>query len=90
MKNPTTGSARKIAANELCWHAHHYTIDRRNCVLFCHHETRFTLFLAGLKKREFQDLGPWFQDAWLNTLLRLGYEAELIRKAAERELLRNL
>ena len=66
------------------WHAHHYTIDRRNCVLFCHDETRFTLFLAGLKKHEFQDLGPWFEDVWLNTLLHLGYEAELIRNAAER------
>lgn len=64
------------------WHAHHYTIDRRNCVLFCHDETRFTLFLAGLKKREFQDLNPWFQDLFLNTLLRLGYESDLISKAA--------
>lgn len=26
------------------WHAHHYTIDHRNCVLFCHDTTRFTLF----------------------------------------------
>lgn len=64
------------------WHAHHYTIDRRNCVLFCHDETRFTLFLAGLKKREFQDLSPWFQDLFLNTLLRLDYETDLISKAA--------
>ena len=51
------------------WHAHHYTIDHRNCVLFCHDTTRFTLFLAGLMKREFQDLGPWVQDVFLNTLL---------------------
>jgi len=65
------------------WHAHHYTIDHRSCVLFCHDETRFMLFLAGLKKREFQDLGPWIQDVFLNTLLRLGCEPELISKAAD-------
>jgi hypothetical protein len=65
------------------WHAHHYTIDHRNCVLFCHDTTRFTLFLAGLKKQEFQDLSPWFHDLFLNTLLRLGCETELIRKAAD-------
>ena len=25
------------------WHAHVYVIDRRNCLLFCHDETRYTV-----------------------------------------------
>ena len=44
------------------WHAHLYTIDRRNCLMFCHDETRFTLFMAGLKKPDFGNLTSWFLD----------------------------
>lgn len=29
------------------WHANLYTIDRRNCLLFCHDDTRYTVFLPG-------------------------------------------
>ena len=32
------------------WHAHLFTIDRRQCVMFCHDATRCTLFLPGLRK----------------------------------------
>jgi hypothetical protein len=65
------------------WHAHFYTIDRRNCLMFCHDETRFTLFMAGLKKPDFGNLTGWFLDYFANTLLRLGYEHELIMKATD-------
>jgi hypothetical protein len=34
------------------WHAHLYTYDRRQCVLFCHDESRYCLFLPGLVKEE--------------------------------------
>jgi uncharacterized protein DUF6933 len=29
------------------WHADRLTLDRRQCVLFCHDETRAALFIAG-------------------------------------------
>jgi hypothetical protein len=63
------------------WHAHFYTIDRRNCLMFCHDKTRFTLFMAGLKKPDFERLEHWFLDYFANTLLQLGYNHELIMKA---------
>jgi len=63
------------------WHANLYTIDRRNCVMFCHDQTRFVLFMAGLKKDDFANLNYWFQDLFANTLLKLDYDTDLIEKA---------
>lgn len=62
------------------WHANIYTIGRRNCVMFCHDQTRFVLFMAGLKKEHFANLDFWFQDLFVNTLLKLGYDTALIEK----------
>ncbi len=62
------------------WHANLYTIDRRNCVMFCHDQTRFTLFAAGLKKTDFANLDSWFQDLFANTMLKLGYETSLLER----------
>ena len=39
------------------WHGHLYTLDRRQCVMFCHDATRFVLFKAGLRKEHFAELG---------------------------------
>jgi len=66
------------------WHANIYTIDRRNCILFCHDQTRFVLFMAGLKKEHFANLNALFQDMFVNTLLKLGYDTNLIEKALAR------
>lgn len=63
------------------WHANLYTIDRRNCLMFCHDQTRFVLFMAGLKKGDFANLDFWFQDLYANTMLKLGYDTALIEKA---------
>jgi len=41
-----------------------YTIDHRNCLLFCHDETRYTLFLSGLRKLDFAELDRWFKEAF--------------------------
>jgi len=60
------------------WHANLYTIDRRNCLMFCHDQTRFTLFVAGLKKDDFANLDFWFQDLFANTMLKLGYDPRLL------------
>jgi len=62
------------------WHANLYTIDRRNCVMFCHDQTRFTFFAAGLKKDDFSNLDYWFQDLFANTMLKLGYDTHLLEQ----------
>ena len=62
------------------WHANLYVIDRRNCVMFCHDQTRFVLFMAGLKKADFARLDFWFQDLFANTMLKLDYDPRLIEK----------
>ena len=63
------------------WHANLYVIDRRNCVMFCHDQTRFVLFMAGLKKADFASLDFWFEDIFGNAMLKLGYEPGLLEKA---------
>lgn len=64
------------------WHAHLYTYDRRQCVLFCHDKSRYCLFLPGLLKRDLQNLADFtgnyswqacrfrmFRKRWLLALL---------------------
>jgi hypothetical protein len=63
------------------WHANLYTIDHRQCVLFCHDRTRFVLFIPGLKKKDFHNLDFWFNDVFANTLMKCRYETRLIEKA---------
>jgi Domain of unknown function (DUF6933) len=63
------------------WHANLYLINRRNCIMFCHNQTRFVLFMAGLKKSNFANLDFWFQDLYANTMLKLDYDTALIEKA---------
>jgi hypothetical protein len=50
------------------WHGNLYQIDRRQCVLFCHDETRYMLFLPGLKKSHFESLGRLHRDLFLLSL----------------------
>lgn len=38
------------------WHTNLYVIDRRQCVMFCHDQPRFVLFVPGLKKQDFASL----------------------------------
>lgn len=52
------------------WHANLLIIQRRNCVLFVHDQTRFPVFVPALKKPELANLDRWFQDALMNTLLK--------------------
>jgi len=51
------------------WYAHLFTLDRRQCVMFCHDATRYVLFLPGLRKANFAELGSqWFRPLYLATL----------------------
>jgi len=63
------------------WHANLYNIHDRNCMMFCHEQTRFVLFIAGLKQEDFANLDYYFQDLFANTLLKLDYDTGLIEKS---------
>lgn len=69
-KLPTVSTT---ALTETCllgsWHANHYLIQKRNCVMFCHDQTRYCLLLYGLKKAEFEDLAYWFRYWFLESML---------------------
>lgn len=64
------------------WHAHLFTIDRRQCAMFCHDASRYTLFVPGLRKEHFAALGGgWFRQLYLATLAAFGSPPTQIKKA---------
>lgn len=64
------------------WHADRLVFDRRQCVLFCHDETRAALFMPGLKKAQFNELGSkWFPLLFTATLAALGCPDNQIARA---------
>jgi len=63
------------------WHANLFIIDRRNCMLFCHDEIRYTLFLPGLRKEDFADLGRWFRELFTASLAYMGMDDNQVRRA---------
>jgi hypothetical protein len=63
------------------WHGRLFTMDRRQCVMFCHDATRYVLFLPGLRKEHFAELGSmWFCPLYLATLAMFGCPDTQIRK----------
>jgi hypothetical protein len=63
------------------WHGHLFTLDRRQCVMFCHDATRYVLFLPGLRKEHFAALGQqWFRSLYLATLAVFGCTDAQIRR----------
>ncbi len=63
------------------WHAQMYTIDHRQCVMFCHDLTRYVLFLPGLRKAHLAELGgKWFRELYCATLQTMGRPTAQIRK----------
>lgn len=71
------GAASKLGD----WHANLLTIQRRNCVLFVHDQTRFPLFVPALKKQHLANLDRWFDDALINTLMKCGVDDAQLEKA---------
>jgi hypothetical protein len=63
------------------WHAQVYTIDRHHCLLFCHDDTRYTVFLPGLRKEHFAELGRWFKEAFTASLAYMGVVDNQVRRA---------
>jgi hypothetical protein len=64
------------------WHANLLTIQRRNCLLFVHDQTRFPVFIPALTKPDFAIIGRYFDDALMNTLLKCGATQEQLDTAA--------
>ena len=63
------------------WHGHLFTIDHRQCVMFCHDATRYVLFLPGLRKEQFAELGQrWFRSLYLATLAAIGCTDTQLKK----------
>ena len=64
------------------WHGHTFPIDRRQCVMLCHDRTRNSLFLPGLRKPQFAQLGNvWLRQIFAASLALLGCPDTQIRKA---------
>lgn len=63
------------------WHGHLFTLRRRQCVMFVHNATRYMLFLPGLRKEHFAELGSkWFRELFIATLATFGCPDVQIRK----------
>jgi hypothetical protein len=63
------------------WHADRLVLDHRQCVLFCHDESRAALFVAGLRKPQFAELsGEVFRQLFTDTLVVLGCPEAQVRR----------
>ena len=63
------------------WHGHLYSLDRRQCVMFCHDATRYVLFMPGWRKAEFMELSErWFRLLFQATLVFCGCPEAQIKK----------
>ncbi len=64
------------------WHANLLILQRRNCVLFVHDNTRFPVFIKELRKPDFANLAWHFDDAFMNTLMKAGANETQMTAAA--------
>lgn len=65
------------------WHANITTIQRRQCVVFCHDQTRFALVLIGATTKELKAIDYWFSDLLVNTLLKADIDPALIEATCQ-------
>jgi len=63
------------------WHAHLHHIDRRQCVFFCRDATRYVMFLPGLRKEQFMELGRWHRELFTACLAYQGLPDAQVRRA---------
>lgn len=75
----TEGAEQSIGS----WHANITTIQRRQCVVFCHDQTRFALVLIGATAKELKAIDYWFSDLLVNTLLKSGVDPALIEATCQ-------
>lgn len=62
-------------------HANLLTLDRRQCVLFCHDATRYALFVPGLRAPQRAELGRWHRELLLAVLEAQGLPHHRIVRA---------
>lgn len=73
---------KKVLNNPLSgWHANLLMLQRRNCVLLVHNQTRFPVFIIGLTKPDFAALDYRFTDCFMNTLLNVGASEKQMQAA---------
>ncbi len=65
------------------WHANITTIQRTQCVVFCHDQTRFALVMIGATAKELKAIDYWFSDLLVNTLLKAGVDPALIEATCQ-------
>ncbi len=65
------------------WHANLVLIQRRQCIVFVHDITRFSLIIPCLLKDDFADLDNLFVEVFINTLLKLNYPFAVIDAATK-------
>ncbi|MBR9829917.1 MAG: hypothetical protein GYB41_15000 [Oceanospirillales bacterium] len=66
------------------WHANITTIQRRQCLVFTHDQTRFTIALTGVTQKETKALTFWFKDMLANTMMKLGLSEVLVERAVDK------
>ena len=80
---PDPGVAHEGQSGTLSsWHAHLLTLDRRQCVIFCHDATRYVLFMPGLRAPQLAELGRWHRDLFLAVLQAQGLVHHHIARAS--------
>ena len=65
------------------WYGNLILLQRRNCILLVHDETRFPLFIPCLTKPDFARLNWFFEDALMNTLMKCGASEEQLQTASQ-------
>jgi len=60
------------------WHGNLLNVQRRQCILLIHDETRFPVFLPCMTKPDIADLNYRFMDGFINTLLKCGADDALL------------
>ncbi len=63
------------------WHGHYFSIQRSPCLFLVHDATRFSLFIPNIKKADLCNLDYFFQDALMNTIMKLGADERLMDNA---------
>jgi len=63
------------------WHANLLVLQRRQCVLFVHDATRFAVFVPALQKADFAELDHRFADSFMNTLLKVDADDDMMKRA---------
>jgi hypothetical protein len=63
------------------WHGHLLRFDRRQCVMFCHDQTRYVMLLPGLRAKQFAELERWHRDLFAACLGAQGIRDDAIVSA---------